>query len=432
VHMRQAKTLLVAGLFLVGSAAVNGPSRAYAQGGIPDCKALLNPVFMAGTTAVIPVIRLLGARLKQVGMTLLWNENSDGCSAESLLTGGPPPLGAVRSVFSQYTEDTTQPGKVIVTTCNGTINQVPDLAINDVSFSSCQATSVYHQTLPPGFAEFQGPVQGLVPVVPLGNDFVNDITAEELQALYTCGAKANNQAGVMTFSSDQTIYDYNCANSGMRELWARGIGAGYGVTLSPTIGLGCGNPITAESMVTNYVGPSITPLATIGYTSTEYYDQYRNLVKGLKVRGVNQILAYLPDSDITSTDKLNIREGRYTIQNSLKLVAAVDSNGVPTLPLVKNLVGWFQGSVDQVKLPFDLNEIYALRGVVPQCAMRVTKDSDLPVFKHYKHPQPCHCAFQVLATGKSSIPGCVPCAAVDGGTSCPDGQICSSGYCEAI
>jgi hypothetical protein len=29
---------------------------------------LENPVYMAGTTAVIPVIRLMGARLKQVGM----------------------------------------------------------------------------------------------------------------------------------------------------------------------------------------------------------------------------------------------------------------------------------------------------------------------------------------------------------------------------
>jgi len=77
--------------------------------------------------------------------------------------------------------------------------------------------------------------------------------------------------------------------------------------------------------------------------------------------------------------------------------------------------------------------------------MKVTNDDDRAVFKHFKPAQPCHCAFQVLATGKTSIPGCVPCTggsveAVDGGVvdggatssagTCAANQICSHGYCE--
>jgi hypothetical protein len=274
--------------------------------------------------------------------------------------------------------------------------------------------------------EFSGPVQGLVPIVSSEYNYTNYISVEELQDLYICGANGN----VVTFSLGYEIFDYNSLSSGMRELWARGIGVKNGSALTTQIGLGSSSNITAEGMLTIYVAPTTSPNQTIGYTSTEFYDQYRGEVNALKVRGVNQNLAYWPDSDKTSTDKINIREGRYTIQGALKLVAPVDSSGVPTNIDVKHMIDWFQENPVQdpsLQLPFDVNEIYALRGVVPQCAMKVTKDGDEPVFKHYQAPAPCHCSFQVLATGKTCIPGCTACT--DSST-CPTGKICSHGYCE--
>jgi hypothetical protein len=184
-------------------------------------------------------------------------------------------------------------------------------------------------------------------------------------------------------------------------------------------------------MVISDVAPTTTPDKTIGYTSTEFYDENRDKVRALKVRGVNQNLAYLPDTDLTSTDKINIREGRYTIQGALKLVAYVDpSTGVPVNANAAKIIDWIQDnplSAPALTLPFDLNEIYAQHGVVPQCAMRVTKDGDQPIFKRYKHPKPCHCSFEILATGKTCIPGCTACT--DSST-CPTGKICSHGYCE--
>jgi ABC-type phosphate transport system substrate-binding protein len=432
--MKINKTLAFAGL-LSAAAAVGAAPRAYAQGGTPLCTDLPNSdkqIFMGGTTAVIPVIRLMGARLKQVGVTLLWNENSEGCGSVFALTN--PSGGSVRTTYTQYDEDPLQPGKVTLSNCLSKLNQSTDLIINDVSVASC-SSGILSATLPSGYAEFSGPVQGLVPIVPLGNTFLNEITVDELQQLYRCGAKGA-KAPFQGFSDDSTIYDYNCTGSGMRQLWARGIGASNGDALSSLIGLGCNSILTAESMVQK-VSSSLGLFSTIGYTSTEYYDLYRTSVKGLKVQGVNQVKAYLPDTDITSVDKINIREGRYTIQNTLKLVTAVDSNGVPSIPLVKKLIDWFQDNPGQEKLPFDVNEIYASRGVVPLCAMRVTKTSDYPVFKRYKHPTPCHCDFEKLATGKT---GCVPCgdagvdSGVDGGATgtCPTGSMCSHGFCEQI
>jgi hypothetical protein len=383
---------------------------------------------MGGTTAVIPVIRLLGARLKRVGVTLLWNENSEGCGSVGALVHPESVSAKQRVVFTQYTETEKDSGKVSTSTCNGGVDQIPDLVINDVGYTSCVLSygTVANAKLPAGLGEFQGPVQGLVPVVASSYTYYNDITVEELQDLYVCGAVAK----ILTFTDGGQIFDYNCVNSGMRELWSRGVGLANGSALNYQIGLGCNSNLTAETMVTVAVAASTSPDVTIGYTSTEFYDQYRDKVHALKVRGLNQKLAYWPDSDVTNADKLNIREGRYMLQGTLRLVAAVDASGKATNAGARHMIDWFQGNVPEsadLQLPFDVNAIYAQRGVVPQCAMKVTRDGDLPVFKHYTPARPCHCAFQSLATGSASIEGCVPCKDA---SACQAGQQCSYGYCE--
>jgi hypothetical protein len=282
-----------------------------------------------------------------------------------------------------------------------------------------------HENLPAGVGEFQGPVQGLVPIVPSSYTYYNDISAEELQDLYVCGAAAK----ILTFTNNAFIFDYPPLKSGIRELWSRGLSLTNESAIDNQLSRGTVD-LTAETMVTVAVAASTSPDVTMGYTSTEFYDQYRDKVRALKVRGLNQNLAYWPDSDVTNADKLNIREGRYMLQGTLRLVAAVDASGKASNAGARHMIDWFQGNVPEsadLQLPFDVNAIYAQRGVVPQCAMKVTHDGDLPVFKHYTPTRPCHCAFQVLATGNASIEGCVPCKDA---SACQAGQQCSYGYCE--
>jgi hypothetical protein len=243
-----------------------------------------------------------------------------------------------------------------------------------------------------------------------------------------CGAQGN----ILGLTNNATIYGYNCTGSGMRELFAKGLGLANADSFSHiSLGDVCNGDNAAENMVIGAVAPTTSPDTTIGYTSTEFYDAYRGTIRGLKVRGLNQKLAYLPDSDVTATDKINLREGRYTLQGSLKLTAQVDpATGLPVNPGAKKVIDWMQDNPvldGALKLPVEINAIYALNGVVPQCAMRVTKDSDQLGFRHYRDSMPCHCSFEMLATGKTSIPGCTPCADV---STCASGQVCSHGYCE--
>jgi hypothetical protein len=428
--MKRAKTPAIVGILLIGTVTAAG-AKVFAQGGIPACATLPNPIYLEGTTAVVPVIQHLGAKLRNINVTLLWNANGDGCTSVYHLAWQNS--SQVGTVFQYYEEaDPNSPNsKIVISTCNGTMGQVPDLAINDTYWTSCALS--YNDlgtlgTLPPSFKEFVGPVQGLVPIVAGSYLYYSDIMVEELQDLYMCGAIGK----ILTFSNTSTIYDYNCIGSGMRELWVRGLGFANGAVLHGLVGAGCNSTLDAESMVST-VASATSPDTTIGYTSTEFYDENRDIIRALKVRGLNQLNAYLPDTDATSTDKINIREGRYTIQGALKLVAQVDPNepsGVPVNPGAKKVIDWMQAnpvSDPALQLPVDINQIYAQRGVVPQCAMRVTKDSDVAVFRRYRDPMPCHCSFQMLATGKTCIPGCTACT--DSST-CPTGKICSHGYCE--
>jgi hypothetical protein len=387
---------------------------------------------MVGTTAVEPLVRRFGAKLNQLAVkqTLLWNQNTDGCSSvDSLAFVGATYVN--RSTFNYYQEISVDSGTKIVTlSCNANINGIGDLVINDVFYTSCVSSYsvVPQQLLPANFKEFPGPVQGLVPIVPSTYYYYSDIEAEELLDVYVCGANGN----ILTFNSSSYIYDYNCIISGMRELFANSLGV-LGADFSHLNGLGCNTTQTATDVL-NSVAATASPDATIGYTSTEVYDENRDKVRALKVRGVGQQLAYLPDTDLTSRDKINIREGRYTIQGALKLAAHVDVNGVPDNPAAKKMIDWLQDNPNQdasLQLPFSIIDVYAQSGVVPQCAMKVTKDTDRPMFRPNRPDRPCNCYFQVQATGAQSIPGCVPCTdAADGGSTCAVGQVCSYGYCE--
>jgi hypothetical protein len=405
---------------------------AFAQGGIPNCSDLPNPIYMIGTTAVEPLVRHFGAKLGKLSppQTLLWNQNSDGCSAVASMAFKTVST-AIASTFNYYIEPEGQvdggPTKITTLSCNALLDSVGDLVINDIFWTSCSGSysnpSGPQGTLPAQFKEFLGPVQGLVPIVNRSYYYYNDIMAEELLDLCACGANGN----ILTFTKDSSIYDYNCNGSGMRELWANGLGV-RGGSFTSRIGLGCNSTLSATSMLTTVAGGEID--TTIGYTSTEVYDENRDQVRALKVQGIEQNLAYLPDTDLSSRDKINIREGRYTIQAALKLVTQVNATGQPTNAAAKRMIDWLTDNPQQdptLRLPFSIIDVYAQSGVVPQCAMKVTKATDAPVFQGFQPQNPCHCYFQVQATGATSIPGCVAC---QDSSTCTDGTTCSYGYCE--
>jgi hypothetical protein len=431
--MNSAKTHALLAAVYISVALHSGSARA--QGGISKCSDLPSPIYMVGTTAVEPLVRHFGAKLAQLPapQTLLWNQNYDGCNGVDRLAFQNNV--ATLSTFNYYQEVSQPDGttKILTKACNSTIGYMADLVINDTFWTSCTQSinqPATEGTLPVDYHEYQGPVQGLLPIVQNAYYYYSDIMAEEILDLYVCGGKGH----ILTFTDNTTIFDY-CDNTGMRALWANSLGL-KAFNAYVTNYVGCP---TATAMVTNVNGGALD--SSIGYTSTEVYDESRDLVRPLKVQGLGQNLAYLPDTDITSRDKINIREGRYTMQGSLKLVAhvnAMDAGGEPQAdnPAAKHMIDWLQGNPVQdpsLQLPFDIIDVYAQSGVVPQCAMKVTKDTDAPVFRYYQPQTPCNCYFELQATGVASPTECVPCkdsSTCSAGKTCYFHGIPAQGFCE--
>jgi hypothetical protein len=109
------------------------------------------------------------------------------------------------------------------------------------------------------------------------------------------------------------------------------------------------------------------------------------------------------------------------------LLYKVNAKGEPENAAVRgtllDIVGYLSGSK---ALPNGVNliDVYAQSGLVPECAMRVSRSTDGGALVRSTPASPCSCLFEVKATGSTD---CAPCK-VQG--DCSAGQACSRGYCE--
>jgi hypothetical protein len=122
-----------------------------------------------------------------------------------------------------------------------------------------------------------------------------------------------------------------------------------------------------------------------------------------------------------------VRDGHYAIWGPLHLLYRADQLGNPlneaNRQQVTDILGYLAGTKP---LPngIRLLDVYAQSGVVPECAMRVTRAADGGNITPYRAPSPCSCLFDLKATGATD---CTPCT-VQG--DCGMGETCSQGYCE--
>jgi hypothetical protein len=90
---------------------------------------------------------------------------------------------------------------------------------------------------------------------------------------------------------------------------------------------------------------------------------------------------------------------------------------------VSDIVGYLSGTK---ALPngVQLIDIYAQSGLVPECAMHVSRSKDGGNIVPYHPAAPCSCLFDQKA---GLTPQCAPCKLQ---ADCKGGETCSLGYCE--
>jgi hypothetical protein len=376
-----------------------------------------NVIIMPGSTSLIPVVQFLGAKLAQMtDPYLLVYFPMASCDAMNRVSKTDY-LGGTGSF---YTAESNDPTKIATQSCS-IDGAVPiDLAVGDTFYETCGSTSRN-----PLLGDFQGPEQAFVFITPSSFQYTTYITDKEARDVFGCGAKGQ----VAPYFDDNFINSYSSA-PGVQ--FGAHLITGKAINLSAFYGYNNASDKVFESdqAMANAVAISTTPGQTIGFISAEVYDQMRDRLKALAFRGIGQLAAYYPDTDSNNRDKRNVRDGHYTNQAPMHMWVALNRDGSIVRPLASKLINWMQGNpvaaADQ--LPFDINDVYAQAGVVPKCAMKVSRSLDGGPFSPYvSEKMPCGCYFESKATGKAVPPNCVQCTDSSG---CNKGQICSYNFCE--
>jgi hypothetical protein len=185
------------------------------------------------------------------------------------------------------------------------------------------------------------------------------------------------------------------------------------------------------------------PEATIGILGAEVYDANRSKgIKTLAFQAFGQSAAYYADSTSSAYDKQNLRDGHYTLWSPTVYIVKVDGQNVPVDPNVNYILDLVLGNPG-AKPPgggtaFDGLADVAKVGLIPDCAMKVTRSEDGGGLRPYKPAEPCSCFYLSAISGASGAPPNCSACVVD--TDCGDGgpssgtsqgrRTCHHGFCE--
>jgi ABC-type phosphate transport system substrate-binding protein len=388
---------------------------AAAQTNVPTktCRdAAVNPVYVTGSTAVRPflvgVAKALAAETPPstvvyqgvgscVGVAAVYSTDvSKRLMRDIPASGGRPANYAVYYRPDGSTEE-----------CALDAAGTPvDVGVSDAFASTCGFS-----TAPAGTSilDYQGPIQPMVFVAP-GNSTQKNISAEA--AYIAFGTKGQN--GTIGPWNDPSLFFVRSASSGTQAL----ISLAIKVPANQWWGTDRLSSDELKKNLISVVDPKAADKA-IGILSSDFADEERNNLKELAFQGFGQKCAYWPDSTPLVFDKRNVREGRYVIWGPVHFYART-TDGVPA-PSARSLLLRFAAPKLDVKL---VDEIIARR-LVPKCAMKVQRDTEMGPMIPFTPAAPCGCYFDKSTTGAT------PCAACSTSNECPtNAPLCSYGFCE--
>jgi hypothetical protein len=421
------KTMVCAVAALAAGGVVVTAADAHA---LPACNTLgnQNPVYIAGSSASKPIWTALGGKIP--GVDLIYQAPSS-CAGLAEVTGA--------------SKDTNPPtffdGSAAGVPCDpATVGNVT-VGVSDVFPTSCA-----NFTLPSGYKDFTGPIQVMLMAVP----YASTESSISYDAAYTVFGWGGTQYPVAPWTDYTNIF-IRTPTSGTETMIGSAIGLAPSKWLSQTPDAGAAQQLTGSGKVLAALqgaGAGTTPSAAIGILAADLGDTYRGaagtndagaVTGGLKVlafQAKNQTCGYLPDSDSTHYDKINVRQGRYDIWGPLHMVAAVDGTGKPTSAAVASIVKFLQ--LDSSLATTDAQTVIqadAKAHVIPQCAMQVSRSAevtpDAPGMASYAPPNACGCYYESLVNGGNAYSKyCTTCTAA---TDCKNATYpkCNFGFCEA-
>lgn len=282
-----------------------------------------------------------------------------------------------------------------------TAGVVPDITNSNVFVSACS------KTLPPTVTEVHGPSQAYVLAVPKANTTDRAITFEEAYFIFGFGAAG----GAQPWTDENQLFIRTTTKSTLLS-WA--------FNISVPAAKWKGMRFDKSSEVVTALTTSQSPQKAIGILGVEVFDANRDKLNVLAYRAKGQHYAYFPDSTATATDKKNVRDGHYTVWSPTIYMAKGTGGGV-TNPGAAYVINLIAGKTATPAPNFNPVSLVVGAGIIPDCAMKVTRDSEGGNLRLYAPSEPCTCTYEKLATGTSTCQTCT--------TTCATGT-CRNGLCE--
>ena len=278
---------------------------------------------------------------------------------------------------------------------------VTDIVATDVYAPSCG--TVPGGQLPTNIGSFEGPVQAMTFVVPKGSS-QKSISASAAYFVFGFGAGS----GVAPWTVPTSMYRRNSSSAVQAFL-----GIAIGVPLAQWAGVDAGSldvnkasGVTGAAAVINALVTDPNPEQAIGILAATNLDApTMTRLNVLAYKDVGQNCGYYPDSTAMAHDKMNVRDGHYSLWGPIRFFTYINENGVPRNSQVARLISYITGTT----LPprsVDFVQVDAANNLVPLCAMRVTRSVEMGPMSSYAPPSSCGCYFEYVATGQSSCQSC--------------------------
>jgi hypothetical protein len=422
--MRQ--TQLIAGALAFGAASLLA-GRAQAA----DCTTLglTSPYYVVGSTAIGPVVEAIAAYLAvqpQNAITVVYGGTGSCVGVQDIINTSTTPSAAAlatpsgKTGYFIYYDSTGKPQ-----TCDlaASDNVLLSVALSDVFAQSCPLTPALTQPLSAlNITERLGPVQAMTFVVPQAS---SDYSISAEAAYLTFGFGGHNSSIVTPWPDVMSMFQRG-PSSGTQAMLAKAIGvpsgSWYGVTPSGTAGM-----ISAISTANTALNGN-----AIGILGTADVDPLRQTAtpanpapRYLAYQHYHQNCGYLPDSTPTVYDKRNVRDGHYAVWGPLHVFTLPHTD--PNIDtIVNDLTGFAQlGATDVIAQQ-------AKAGLVPQCAMRVQRSTEMGDLTPLSQTAPCSCYFEHVTLGLTAMD--TTCGKCTKTADCAEGYSCQTygpqGYCE--
>jgi hypothetical protein len=402
---------------IAGSAAAFGSllaGMAHGQTVLPNCNDTTmfpNPIYLSGSSAFEPTAGNMAIQLSKLTgadqVTIIYSATSS-CDGPAHIRDNTTLTGSA----DYFVPNATDPTKADKKSCS--LDAAPtkaDVGPCDVFYGNCPGND---PTIPAGLVDVQGPVQAMIFIVPESNTTNTNLSAAEAQDIWGCGMSG----GVEPFTSDTTDTQQRNAGSGTQGVVAKAI------NVPPGSFKGKMNTAGGDLVTSLLAAPN--PASAIGFLAADSYDTKRATLNALAFQAFGQSKAYYADSTADAFDKRNVRDGHYVVWGPEHFFAAADNTGKITNANAAKFIGWVNGTVTTAA--FKYIDVEAKAGVIPQCAMKVTRDQDGGFLRRYTPAASCGCYFESIATKTPTPVGCTSCAA--DADCAAAGKHCFNTFCE--